>query len=104
MSSMEHKAPHFMFQGKPHIPQQLIIHQVYWSATPCTCLSPQTVDSLGGVWSIVSPVRHHADMFASALACRHCDSEIEVTTRIEYVPVTDDDQVLAALPVESPLQ
>lgn len=96
---------HFMFQGKPlPDPGQLIIHQIYWSTNPCPCQALDDQTSFGGVWSFVSPVRHHETMMSAGLICRHCNTPMEVTTRIEYVPVNDNDQILADLPVEAPLQ
>ena len=94
-----------MFRGRPlPSPEHLIIHQVYWSTEPCPCLTTEDQESFGGVWSFVSPVRHNKDMISAGLICRHCNSPMEVTTNLKYVPVADDDQILANLPVESPLQ
>ena len=112
------KSPHFLlhrFGGglKPmaeQLTQHLVIHQIFWTAHPCPCLALEDQESFGGVWSIVSPVKHSPEMFASALICRHCNDTIAVETELKYVDVNDEDaaqrseQLLADLPASPTVQ
>ena len=110
--------PHFQMHrfGKglkplnPQLHRFLIIHQIFWTAHPCPCLALEDQESFGGVWSIVSPVKHAPEMFSSALICRHCNSTMPVETRVEYIDIKDgdlakqQDQLLADLPASPTVQ
>lgn len=110
--------PHFQMHrfGKglkplsPQLHRFLTIHQIYWSAEACPCLALEDQEVFGGVWSIISPIKHAPEMFSSALICRHCNSAIPVKTEVKYVEIKDgdlieaQDQILADLPADPTVQ